>query len=154
MHITVGGVVFLVVIAVVILGIVFIRYMLSGRRVSVKNISNPLKRRPDDGTVECFNIYPDRIVVERMLEKSVLPEADIWELGTRKVVMQGYMNSKWTRVDLPVDIKYPPERLAGMMGCIPYRKLLSLKFSLLEKLAPYAPVAALGIGALLFIIVL
>jgi len=164
MHITGGGLLILLIIGVVILAIIVIKRLISGQPLpfagfSIKKIKSNVKsgikrQKPDEDMVLCLNIYEDKIVGEYMLKKSVCLDADIWEVGSKKHLVQTNKNNQWGHLDLPDDIVYPPERLARMMGCEPLRKLKSLKFTWFEKAAPFAPVVALLIGALLFIIVL
>lgn len=151
-NISLGGFLFLLAIGAIIGGIVYIKARRSGRSINLKNLKSPFKKEDSD-SAECLNIYPDCIKVETMLKKSISSDADMWQFGTKKFYIQCYINGKYTGFKLPDTISYPPERLARMMGCQPLRRLKSLKFGLLEQLAPFAPVVALGIGALLFIIV-
>ena len=119
-----------------------------------KNIKETLKgNKPDDGSVLCLNVYANKIVGEYMLKKAVNEISDTWGLGNKKYLLQGRTKDTWSPVLLPSIISYPTERLARMMEC-PLTKLKSLKFHWYEHAAPFAPVVALGIGALLWVVVI
>lgn len=154
--ITGGGIVILIIIAVIVLGIIFIRRWRSGQSISLtglhpKNLKNTFKReKADESTELCFNIYPNKIVGEYMLRSAVVPDTDEWELGNKRYKMQGKKGKDWLKVVVSDEVLYPAERLARMMGCMPLRKFKSFKFNWYEKLAPYAPVVALIIVGLLF----
>lgn len=160
MHITGFGVFILLVFIGLPIAYIFYKKWRAGGSVSIKpsNLKESIKsiikkEKLDDSLVLCLNVYGDRIVAETMLKKSVCPDADIWEIGAKKYLLQGYVDGKWVKVELPGDIAYPPERLCRMMGCEPLRRLKSLKFKWYEQMAPFAPVAALLIGFLLYIVV-
>lgn len=154
MHITGGGILILAIIGAIILAIILFKRWRSGGSMSLKGISMDFKRQKNDkNTVLCFNVYSDKIVGEYMLRKSVLKDADEWKLGSKTYLYQGYDGKNWLRIVQPDKVSYQPERLARMMGCEPLRRLKSLKFKWYEHLAPFAPVAALGIAALLLIMV-
>lgn len=157
MHITGTGVIMLLMFGLIIGGIFAIKHWKGGgsfsfkfRKPSLKNIKKP---PVDPNTVLCLNIYPDKIVGEYMLKSSVDATANIWEKGAKKYILQVHKDKKYQAVRLPDAVVYPPERLARMMGCEPLRKLKSLKFKWYEQLAPFAPVVALLIGFVLFVIV-
>lgn len=154
MQITGGGIVILLIIAVIIIGIIVINRWRSGSSMSLKGVKVNLKRqKTDDNTVFCLNIYPNKIVGEYMLKTSVCKDADIWPIGSKKPVLQGYKDGHYIKISQPDDIAYPPERLARMMGCEPLRRLKSLKFKWYEQLAPFAPVVALAIAGILFMVI-
>lgn len=156
MHITLGGGIFLAFIGLVIAGIVVFNRWRSGAPVSFnrESIKRGLTREkaPDD-TILCLNVYQDRIVGEYIPKDKVNSDADRWELGTKKYILQQIPDKEPGQLELPDTIAYPPERLARMMGCEPLRKLKSLKFKWYEQLAPFAPVIAFVIAAILFIVV-
>lgn len=154
MHITFGGIVFLICIALVIIGIIWFRSWRSGSNINWSFWKREKKEKPDADSILCFNIYPDKYKVEKMLKKSVCKDAEIIKIGNTQYVMQGWNGKEFLAVHEPEDIIYQPERLARMMGCEPLRRLKSLKFSKWEQLAPFAPVAALLIAFFLFIIIL
>lgn len=166
MQITWGGILILFIIALLVVAFVVVNRLIKGEPLPFSHISfsklrnlTPSKikatvQKPNTNTILCLNIYEDKIVGEYMLKTSVCKDADIWEYGSKKYLLQLNDNGVWKRLDLPDVIAYPPERLARMMGCEPLRKLKSLKFTWYEKVAPFAPVVAILIGALLFIIVL
>ncbi len=163
-NITGGGLLILLIIGVVILAIIVVNRLINGQPLPFagfsfskikSNVKSGIKRqKPSDDMVLCLNVYENKIVGEYMLKNSVCKDADIWEYNSKKYLLQTNKDNQWKRIDLPEDISYPPERLSRMMGCEPLRKLKSLKFTWYEKVAPFAPVVALLIGALLFIIVL
>ena len=160
MQITFGGVLYLIAIALIIVSLIFISrwrsggsFSLSLRSLNPKNIKTPFKPKIDDGTVLCLNVYPDKIIGEYMLRSSVNKKAYTWEIGSKKYLMQYKSKNEWEPLCLPSIISYPTERLARMMEC-PLTKLKSLKFHWYEHAAPFAPVAALGIGVLMWVLVL
>ena len=165
MQITGGGLLILLIIALVIVGIIVIKRLISGeglpfaglsfKKLKDTNIKTALKKhKPDENLILCLNEYPEKLVGEYMLKTSVCKDADTWDWGSKKYLFQIYDGKTYKRFDLPDTIAYPPERLARMMGCEPLRRLKSLKFTWLERAAPFAPVVAILIGAFLFIIVL
>lgn len=154
MHITFGGIVFLIVLILVIVGIVWFNSWRKGDRGSLNiHIGKMSRKKKDDNLVACFNDYPDCYKMEYMLKTSVAKGADLIKIGAKQCYMQGWDGKKFIAVHEPKDIVYPTERLARMMGCEPLKKLKSLKFSRWEQLAPFAPVAALLIGTFLFVII-
>lgn len=154
MHITGTGIIMLVGIFAIIGGIFAFKFWRSGGSLSVKSVKTGFTRqKKDPDSILCLNVYPTKIVGENMLKKSVHPDAKVWELGTRKYLLQKVENRQYLPLELPDEIAYPPERLARMMGCEPLRRLKSLKFKWYEQLAPFAPVIALVIGSILLIVV-
>lgn len=118
---------------------------------SPKNIKIKPGKLGDD-YVLCFNDYPDKIACEPMRKKDMDKDAHPWKIGGKVYYYQGFKKEKFAALSLPEDISYLPETLARMMGCEPLKKLKSLKFSWLESLAPFAPVVALIVAAILFLI--
>lgn len=149
MHITLGGVLMIVGIGVVIIAIMVINRLIHGEPVTVKSINMPGKKK-DDGTVLCLNIYPDKIVGETMLTKSIAPDADVWGLANKKYRLQGIANKIYQKVVIPDTPRYPAERLARLPGCMPLRKFKASKRTWYQHLAPFAPVVALIIVVLFF----
>lgn len=121
--------------------------------IGLKSTIGMKVKRQDTEHRHCLNYYKDKIAYEIMRKSDICKTARIWNIAGKNGLLQGF-DKKHFPILLPDDISYPPERLARMMGCPPLKKLKSLRFSLLEQLAPFAPVIALAIGALLFIIVL
>jgi len=168
MQITWGGILILFIIALLVVAIIVVRRLIKGEPLPFNNVSfrslgnltpskikaNVKNQKPNTDIILCLNIYSDKIIGEHMLKASVCKDADIWEYGSKKYLLQINDKGSWKRLDLPDVIAYPPERLARMMGCEPLRKLKSLKFTWYEKVAPFAPVVAILIGAFLFMVVL
>jgi len=157
-HIDLGGVAILFIIGLIVVFALFVRHLFRGGSVrDITQLGGRItgKKPPSsDGTILCLNIYPDRIVCERMVEKATAVNARLWSLNGKKMKLQMRKDKKeFAPVFLPDKISYPPERMARMMGCLPLQQLKSLRFSLLEQLAPFAPVAALAIAAVLFIVI-
>jgi len=125
-----------------------------GRRKKIKHNKNTQgKENPDDNSIFCINIYPDKFVGEFMLKTAVAKDADIWEIGNKKALLQMRSDKLYAKLSLPDDIIYPPERLARMIGCEPLRRLKGLKFKWYQHLAPFAPVVALLIVFLLWVVI-
>lgn len=153
MHITFGGIIFLVLMVSIIPAIIVIRKMIAGERVNLPNMTIK-SRQKETNTILCWNVYDDCIRVEEMLKNSVCEDADAWQYASKKYAFQYFKGSHYYAGKLPAVPNYPPEKLARMHGAPDVRKLLSLRFDWWHNLAPFAPVAALGIGALLFIMIL
>lgn len=153
MHFTFVGIVWLLVFLAIPVIVIIINRLAKGETITMPHFSGISKPGKKDGdTIECFNIYEHEIRGETMLKKSVCKDADIWEVGNKKMLWQKRMDGDkdFSRVDLPDEVHYPPERAARMIGCEPLRKLKSLKFNWYEHLAPFAPVIALGIVIFIF----
>ena len=88
--------------------------------------------------------------------KDIDPDTDIWEntkTGKKYYMQIVLRDGKIVPMKLSNRIRFSPETVKRIKDC-PARELNSLQFGLLERLAPFAPVAALGVGFLLFVIVL
>lgn len=154
MQITPLGILYLFIIAGIALAVIVIKNKRTSGSFRLPSISIGGRKKPVDDSEWCFNIYPEKIAVERMLKTSIHKNARLWQVGNKQCRFQKYVGKQYVPAYLPDDIAFPPERLARMMGCEPLKKLKSLKFSWLENLAPFAPVVAMLIAAILFIVVI
>lgn len=153
MQVDLGGIVILVVIALVGVLIFAIGRVRKGKNIKVwEDLS--IRKQKESDTSYCLNVYENKIESTMMLNNSIAKGARKWHIGGRFYYLQGHKDKNYFPLLLPDTISYLPSTLARMMGCLPLQELKSLKFSILENLAPFAPVVALGIAAILFIIVL
>jgi len=153
MQITWGGVLFIFIIIAVIIGIWLFNNWRQGKEIKMPRMDF-YRKKPDDGTVLCFNIYPDCYKVETMLKESTSKKARRCNINGKKGIMQKYDNRQYSPYIITDTVLYPADRAARMIGCKDLRELKSLKFSWFENIAPFAPVIALLIGVILFVIVL
>lgn len=152
-----GGILWFFGIAVLAIIIYLLVRILRGKGLpklswSLKSVKLKTEKMGDDYTL-CFNVYPDKIACEPMRKKDVCKGAHLWKIGNKDHYYQGFKDNGFTALSLPKDISFLPETLARMMGCEPLKKLKSLKFSWLEHLAPFAPVVALVVAGILFLII-
>lgn len=154
MLITPGGIIFICVLATLIGGIYLFNNWRQGKKVDIPK-ANIFKRvKQDENTTLCFNIYASYYKVETMLTKGLYQPVRTCEIGNKPGIIQMNILKEYKPYVLSDKIGWPAERAARMIGCKDLRKLKAMKFSLLEQLATFAPVAAIAIGVLLFIIVM
>lgn len=125
---------------------------------------SPVKTKqvgPVKDMVLCLNFYPRQlggIKVENMAPGDVALDADEWDCENNRLKYKlQYWNvdqAKLVAFRLSDKVTYTPDMVARMIGCEPLQKLKAIQSGWIERLAPFAPVAALGIGAILFVIVM
>ena len=161
MQITWGGIIFLLIIVLVIVGLIAYNRFKNGKGFNIgltmPNFhEKPSFRRTHKEKSEvaigtpCFSIYKNKMVVENIENVDSLYT---WDIINKPYVFQGCVDGVYSLIKLSDDITYQPDRLARMIGCMPLKRLKSLKFSILENLAPFAPVVALLIGLILYLVV-
>ncbi len=161
MQITWGGIVFLLIIVLLVMFLIAYNRFKNDKgfniglkmpsfhgKPSLKGIGKKTPE-PASGT-PCFNVYKNKMIVENV---GGVENLFTWDISNKPHVFQSCVEGASTLIKLSDDITYQPDRLARMIGCVPLKRLKSLKFSILENLAPFAPVIALLIGLILYLIV-
>ena len=157
--IDIGGFLWIIIFIIVAIIIYLGRRILKGQGLpAIPSLDNfqPQKKRINQqisDQVLCMTISPGRIDYGQIFVSNLNNKSRLWDISNKKGFIQGVKDGESIPILLPDKISYLPEKLARMIGCLPLKRLKSLSYSLLENLAPFAPVIAIAIGAILFLII-
>lgn len=96
-------------------------------------------------------------IKDTWVEKSAVGDDVLtWTVCGHKVKYRVYPvdDSGPQPVVMPRVVTIPPEKVGRIRGCLPRQQLNAVGKDLWEKIAPYAPIAAIGIAGLIFIIIM